>query len=539
MGNNITLNNLNLHITADEIRAAADYVLASGPRLTVNLPTAPARYLYSGWQSWSLTAWVDVDHPIRPMRPSIMHPMQTDPVYARETRPHGSWYGAVELADGQTLFLGALGLESHVMLDGQSLTGWYEVGQNDILSHDWFIASGNETEIFARYAELLGERLGKGRAMDTYRVWCSWYSLYTEIYEGQLLKILNDLGDLPFDIFQIDDGWQVGIGDWEPNARFPSGMDGLASRVKETGRKAGLWLAPLLVVPSSSVYREHRDWLLHDENSGLVSAGFNWGEQLYALDTTHPEALDWLAALMKKVRGWGYDYAKLDFLYAGALPGKRHVDMPRETAYRRGLVVIREALGEAYFLTCGAPILPSIGLCDGLRVGPDVAGYFASPRDDILLMNFAAPGIRNALRTTLNRLWLQPLVHTDPDVVYFRTRQNRLTPEQKSFLQDLAEVSNFKATSDVPAWLTESEREALRGFLESRPEVQKTGRTSYRIADREVDFVSHIDMPSLPGGLTNLHGAIIGGLANIRPLMNLFDKAGKNSLKKMLDQNPV
>ncbi|MBI4731128.1 MAG: alpha-galactosidase [Chloroflexi bacterium] len=535
----IRLANQTLSINATDCRHVKGGHIAVASILTVDLPAAPVRYLYSGWQSWSLTAWVETSRPIRPMRPSIMHPMQTDPAYARKTRPHGSWYGAVEFPTGELIFVGALDLESHVTLDGQILTGWYEVGQNSVSSNEWFIATGEEDEIFAHYAELLSERLGKGRTMDTYRVWCSWYSLYTEIYEGQLLKILNNLGDLPFDIFQIDDGWQIGIGDWEPNARFPSGMDGMAARVKETGRKAGLWLAPLLVVPSSSVYREHRDWLLHDENSGLVSAGFNWGEQLYALDTTHPEALDWLAALMKKVRGWGYDYAKLDFLYAGALPGKRHVDMPRETAYRHGLAVIRAALGEAYFLTCGAPILPSIGLCDGLRVGPDVAGYFASPRDDILLMNFAAPGIRNALRTTLNRLWLQPLVHTDPDVVYFRTRQTMLTPEQKSFLQNLAEVCNFKATSDIPAWLTGPEREALRGFLESRPEVQKTGRTSYRIADREVDFGSHIDMPSLPGGLTNLHGAIIGGLANIRPLMNLFDKAGKNSLKKMLDQNPV
>ena len=30
-------------------------------------------------------------------------------------------------------------------------------------------------------------------------------------------------------------------------------------------------------------------------------------------------------------------------------------------------------------------------------------------------MNTATPGTRNAIRTSLNRLWLQPLVHTDPD----------------------------------------------------------------------------------------------------------------------------
>jgi alpha-galactosidase len=528
---------------ATDCRPMKGGYIAAVSNLTVSLPAAPARYLYSGWQSWSLTAWVETSRPVRPMRPKIMHPMHGDPAYAGETRPHGSWYGAAELPGGKILFLGALSLDSHVLFDGESLTGWYETGTGD-----WFIASGEEDGIFTHYAQLLGERLGHDRGASTsnsglrsapYRVWCSWYSLYTEIYEKQLLKILNDLGDLPFDVFQIDDGWQVGIGDWEPNAKFPSGMDNLAARIKETGRKAGLWLAPLLVVPSASLYHEHRDWLLHDEKGRLVSAGFNWGEPLYALDTTHPAALDWLAALMKKVRAWGYDYAKLDFLYAGALPGKRHVDMPRESAYRNGLKVIREALGEAYFLTCGAPILPSIGLCDALRVGPDVAEYWTSHRDDDLLMNFSTPGSRNALRTTLHRLWLQPLVHTDPDVVYFQSRMNRLTGEQMSLLQDLAEVCHFKATSDIPAWLTASEREALGRFLESRPTVQKTGRTTFRLGNRKVDFGPHIHMPVLPSRFTNLRGAILGWLAGSHLLMNIFDKMGRRSLKKALDKNPV
>jgi alpha-galactosidase len=537
----LTLNLLDkLTISAEKSQKTEEGKFLSGPRVTINLPAAPLRYLYSGWQSWSLTAWVDTDRPVRPMRPSSMHPMQTDPVYARETRPHGSWYGAVELPDGKVLFLGALGLESHVMLDGHSLVGWYETGNGE-----WYLSCGDETEFMTRYAGLLGERLGKGGVKAPYRVWCSWYSLYTEINETQLLKILSDLGpfnshqSLPFDVFQIDDGWQISIGDWEPNAKFPSGMDRLADRVKETGRKAGFWLAPLVVVPSSSVYREHRDWLLHDENGKLVSAGFNWSEPLYALDTTHPAALDWLAALIKKVRAWGYDYVKLDFLYAGALPGKRHLDMPREAAYRNGLTVIRAALGEAYLLTCGAPILPSIGLCDGIRVGPDVAGHFTSHRDDDLLMNFAIPGARNALRTTLNRLWLQPLIHTDPDVVYFGSRQNNLTSEQKSLLQDLAQICNFKASSDIPTWLTDSEQSALRGFLESKPEVRKTGRTTWQIGDHEVDFGPHIGMPPLPDTFTNLQGAVLGGLANVPVLMKAFDSVGKYKLKRMLKQNPV
>ncbi len=139
-------------------------------------------------------------------------------------------------------------------------------------------------------------------------------------------------------------------------------MRALAEKIKSTGRRAGLWLAPLVAVKSSGLFREHPDWFLRDERGKAVSAGFNWGEQLYAVDTTHPAALEWLRGLMKEVRGWGFDYLKLDFLYGGALPGKRYKDMPREAAYRSGLEAMREAMGEdAYFLACGAPIIPSVG----------------------------------------------------------------------------------------------------------------------------------------------------------------------------------
>jgi alpha-galactosidase len=178
-------------------------------------------------------------------------------------------------------------------------------------------------------------------------------------------------------------------------------------------------------------------------------------------------------------------------------------------------------------------------LCDGIRIGPDVAGYFTSHRDDDLLMNFAIPGVRNALRTTFNRLWLQPLVHTDPDVVFFRSRQINLTLKQKSLLQDMAQICNFKATSDVPAWLTGSERSALCEFLEGRPEVIKTGKTTYHIGDHEVDFAPHIGMPSLPDTLTDLLGRVISGVANVPLLLKAYDKRGKNILRKKLKQNPV
>jgi alpha-galactosidase len=290
----------------------------------------------------------------------------------------------------------------------------------------------------------------------------------------------------------------------------------------------------LLVVPSSAFYRQHPDWLLRDADGKPVSAGFNWGELLYALDTTHPAVLDWLAALMKKVRAWGFDYLKLDFLYAGALPGKRHVDMPREAAYRQGLKVMREAMGaDAYFLTCGAPILPSLGLCDAIRVGPDVAGVWESHRDATLLYNPTTPGTKNAIRATANRSWLSPLVATDPDVAYFRSQYISLTDEQKKLLQELALVCNFKATSDLPRWLSADERQELRAFLEANPRVERTGRHTYQVDGRNVDFSPAMPLPAPPRGLDVLGMAFMGWVGSQGWALKLLDWLGKRALQKM------
>jgi alpha-galactosidase len=454
--------------------------------------------------------------------------MQIDPTYTDETSPHSSWVAAVELAENNILLLGSLGLDAHVKLAVDQLQGQYEAGEGE-----WLVARGDETTVFAQYADELGKQLGKRSDRPAPRVWCSWYSLYAAIDEATLLRVFDGLGDLPFDVLQVDDGWQVSIGDWEANAKFPSGMQALTAKIRSTGRSAGLWLAPLIAVESSRLFRGHPDWFLHDARGKFVSAGFNWGERLFALDTTHPAALEWLAALMKQVRAWGFDYLKLDFLYAGALPGKRHTEMPREAAYRQGLKLMRAAMGlDAFFLACGAPILPSLGLCDALRIGPDVSGKWEDQRDAILLSNPTTPGTRNAIRTTVNRLWLQPLVMTDPDVAYFVERENSLSAEQKQLLQDLAVVCNFKATSDLPQWMTTAEREALRGFLNCAPNVQRLDSSKWRIDDRVVDFSSALSLPNPPTGMTKLRAALISWLGNQPLALKILKRLDDRSLQR-------
>lgn len=495
--------------------------------LMVELPSKPVRYYRHGWQSWSLSAWTEpVPLPIQ--KPSIYHPLQIDAVYARETNPHGSWLGAVEFADGNVLLLGALSTDAHVFLIGDQLEGRGEAGEIE-----WLIAFGAESQVFGEYVNELSVRFGRADKNHAPRVWCSWYSLYTAIDERILNETFEKLGDLPFDVLQVDDGWQKDIGDWEPNEKFPSGMAALAERIKSTGRRAGLWLAPLIASKSSRLFRERRDWFLRGEKGRLVSAGFNWGQPLYALDTTHPDVRSWLTALMRQVRQWGFDYYKLDFLYAGALKGKRYSEVPRESAYRECLRYLREAMGEgAFFLTCGTPILPALGMCDAMRIGADVSHEWENYRNEALLQNFSTPSAKNAIRTTVHRLWLKDLIHIDPDVAYFESRENGLTREQKALLQDLALICGFKATSDLPQWLTPEEYEQIRAFLLAEPTVTQRSRYVYQLDGRIVDFSSAVSLPNPPQGIAALRAEFLGWLGNRQFVLRILKTMDDNALQK-------
>lgn len=458
--------------------------LLHGKNVQIGHPFGRTMFFKHGWQSWSEAAWVSLKENPRPILPPERRPQCDDPAYALSPVHSGSGVGGLEGYDGRMLLLGALRPGARIEADRLSLKG--------ACDHEiqWFLAYGEARQVLDRYAELLATTMGVRAPQAAPRVWCSWYSYYSDISESQLLQTIAGLQGLPFEVFQVDDGWQQNMGDWEPNHKFPSGMSAIALRAQSQGLTPGLWLAPFIARPSSNLFKEHPDWFLRDEEGDLVTAGSNWGG-FYALDVTLPAVQYWLRSLIQTVRGWGYRYLKLDFLYAAALPGKRPGGESREDAYREALRILREAAGDdVYILACGAPIIASLGLVDGIRIGPDVAPFWDNEDRRVFLHDPTGPSAYNALRTCLHRLWLKPLVHTDPDVAYFRTRYNLLTPAQRAVLQDLALVSGFKATSDPPEWLDSEEREQLRAWLEATPTIEQTGPYTFKIGEREVDFSS-------------------------------------------------
>lgn len=440
-----------------------------------------ALFYRHGHNSWSPCGWRRLSAgPLR-IESADRRLTADDTVWDDPARHHSSAVAALQGADGQVLLLGALGLDiPRLTADENTLAGWYERE-----GAPWFLAYGDEEEVFAAYARQLAARLGHSdkRAGN---VWCSWYAYYENITEEQLTKDITALRGLPFDVVQVDDGWEQMVGDWEPNTKFPSGMRALADRITDAGLRPGLWIAPFILLPESRTAQERPELLLRDDNGEPVVAGHNWGTGYWALDLTRPAAQDHLRQMIRRVvHEWGFGYLKADFIGAGAAPGNRAEDTGREEAYRTGLRIIREEAGpDVYLLASGAPLLPSLGLVDGIRSGPDVAPlwehYATQDPSDALA--------RNAVVNTLHRLWQAPLLEVDPDVVYFRSRLNLLTEQQQRWLRDLADICGFRAVSDPPGWLHPDELQAMTAYLAARPEVRRLGRYRFTLDGREVDF---------------------------------------------------
>lgn len=467
---------------------------ASGSSLTVSHPFG-SHFLRHGWTSWSSTRWWDVQRePWRvwdkPQRTLTAEDAATD----SETDHLSYMLTAVESDSGRVLLVGILEGNSPIL---RVASGSIEASSSSADAR-WFVAEGPEIETFEAYTTAIAETRkvrSPLRALEFLGpIWSSWYSWFEEITDSIITDETAEAERLGYGTIQIDDGWEKTIGDWRANEKFSRGIADLASRIHDHGMKAGLWISPFIAMPDAPVVQKYPELFLHDEDGNLALAGFNWGRNYYGLDLSLPMAHEWLAHTMSEIAGWGIDMFKLDFLYAGAIAAQRSSGMDREQAYRLGLETIRDAVGdEVYLLGSGAVMNASLGVLDGVRVGPDTAPYWDNTER---IKDPTGPSVLNAIRNSLSRTWLYPLIDVDPDVAFFRTRGSLLSPEVNALTADVALVCRFVQCSDPVSWLDPAERERVQAWIRAareHPVIERSARYIYRINGKSIDFAPYLN----------------------------------------------
>jgi alpha-galactosidase len=338
--------------------------------------------------------------------------------------------------------------------------------------------------------------------------WWSWTAYYFGLTEGPALTnaefLAAHLRDSGYNFFHIDEGYQFARGDYtSPVAtKYPHGIKKLEEKVQALGLTPGIWTAPFEVSERSSVYANHKDWLVHNAKGQPIHAGWVTEppdtatklDQLYVLDTTNPGAQQYLRETYSTLsREWGIRYIKLDFMDDSAIEGYYY--RPNTTALeaqRIGLQVIREAVGDGVLLDKdGSVMLNPVGLVDTGRISCDTGHSFAASRD-------AAPGL--AARYYMNRNFYI----SDPDA-FSVSRQagpgeldhggpKPLTLEEAQVAIALAAVSGgmFEIGDDLPTLFLDADRMAL---LQNRDLLNMA---RYGHAARPLDLMSYTPEDEMP-----------------------------------------
>ena len=324
------------------------------------------------------------------------------------------------------------------------------------LSTDWaclqFVDLDDEVPL-GPYLEAVARENKARRTSASPIGWCSWYYFFNSVTQDNILSNMRwaekRKDAIPIKVIQIDDGFQAEVGDWlSSDARsFPMGMAQLSEQIREAGFMPGLWLAPFIAKPGAQLLQDHPEWILRNRWRIPTNPGLTFETFSRAIDVTHPGFLEHLQDLISKLsHEWGYAYLKLDFLYAGALPGVRYDGtQTRAQAFYKALRVIRQSAGEdVLLLGCGCPLGSGVGIFDMMRIGPDVAPSW-SPSYRGMKFPFrnepGFPSVRNAMQAAINR----GLLHrrwwvNDPDCLLIRDQDSQLTEAE---VQSLATITSL------------------------------------------------------------------------------------------------
>ncbi len=345
--------------------------------------------------------------------------------------------------------------------------------------HDLFYSNRFDTLSF------LGKRPGG---------WESWYNHYNTIDEKLILEDLESLGKtenlikLMYSdkgqpvVFQIDDGWQQGTGQWEIRTeRFPEGLSPVTDKIRSKGYIPGLWIAPFIFDMRTPFMKEHQDWILRDKKGKPVVAGFNpsWGAAFgkdqpaypysyFVLDLSRDDVLEHIDhVITRAINEWGFRYLKLDFLFAGMLNGKFANGGAAYQWYERAVSRITSHTtadngDHVAFLGCGMPFEASYRYFPLSRIGTDTKEHWDSP--DMKFLNWVGrPSAYVSMKDTLGHaFWNNAIFLNDPDVVFFRKDNCSLSDSEKELLA----MVNFMfggqiMHSDDPAKAVSEEEVAL------------------------------------------------------------------------------
>lgn len=140
-----------------------------------------------------------------------------------------------------------------------------------------------------------------------YADWCTTWGRPTLESIRREVEALKNRG---IGIFEIDAGWYKGaVGDWDPNEKmYPNGIREVTELLRDNGFIPGIWFEFENCELSSSLLKEHPDWLLQRDGRLLKTT------RTAFLDTRKPEVRGYLREkVVRFLKENNFGYVKVDY----------------------------------------------------------------------------------------------------------------------------------------------------------------------------------------------------------------------------------
>jgi alpha-galactosidase len=132
----------------------------------------------------------------------------------------------------------------------------------------------------------------------------NWEATYFDFDEAKILRLARLASRAGIELFVLDDGWfgsrsddTRGLGDWTVNKKkLPSGLDGLAKKLRAMNLDFGIWVEPEMVNVDSDLYRAHPDWAIAEPGRSP-----SFGRNQLVLDLANPDVQAYLVDAMTQL----------------------------------------------------------------------------------------------------------------------------------------------------------------------------------------------------------------------------------------------
>ena len=415
--------------------------------ITLQLDFSNAGAFFSnGFQSWSESKLYKATEKIKPANrlAKKKHILSGDNFLFKPSKRAGiihSWnYTYFTMPEKKVQFIGSVDeknaftnfvyhTDSHQLKIIRDVKGWNIQGEATI--GDFFWTMNSERGAFQHYfmlCEFPEPKVGLSAAYS------SGSNSFTNISETEALNCLHSFKTkgIPLTYFLIDGGYASKLGDWlETNPKYPSGMQSLSQKIKSSGYKSGLGIAPFSVEKDSKIFKEHTDWLLKDENGWPIKSGVNNETDIYTLNFYHPEAQAYISKVLQTIcQNWEYDLIKLDFLYSVCISpqnGKTRAKVMFEV-----LSFLKEIIGEEKIILADrVPIGSAMGMVDYCKVSSNLSLKW----EHKLLKWYnlrERPSTALSLTNVINRRQLsQYPFFQSPDISFLDNKKQKLNAKQR------------------------------------------------------------------------------------------------------------